>query len=187
MPQVFDSAPATDVVTVTLKPSTLTRNIDDARRQRDRAAEAREAGDWQAEVADATSCFEQVAFAFDEIGNRLGATAQNSAHSAPKPVSLPGGCAFNGCSEIRRGDYVASTVAYELGEPHGTWQSELHELFTHLRNPNVHGGLDAATPVAHPAGPNLHPVHAAASTERATLYVDLLEAIIHRLGSKLSA
>jgi hypothetical protein len=80
---------------------------------------------------------------------------------------------------------VASAVAYELGDPHGTWQPELHELFTHLRDPNVHGGLDSATPVPHPAGLNLHPVHAAASTERATAYVELLEKIVHRLGSKL--
>jgi hypothetical protein len=185
MPQAFDAASATDVATVTLKPSTLTRNIDDARRQRDRAAAAREIGDWQTEVADATSCFEQVAFALDEIANRLGAMAQGSRHPSQRPVPPAGGCAFNGCSLIRRGDYVASAVAYELGEPHGTWQPELHELFTHLRNPNVHGGLDSATPVPHPAGPNLHPVHAAASTERATAYVELLEEIVHRLGSKL--
>ena len=99
---------------------------------------------------------------------------------------MAGGCAFNGCSEIRRGDYVASALTYELGEPHGTWQRDLQELFTHLRNPNVHGGLDAATPVPHPAGPNLHPVHAAASTERATEYVELLEKIVRRLNSKLS-
>ena len=186
MPQAFDAARATDVATVTLKPSTLTRNIQDARRQRDRAAEARKAGDWQTEVADATSCFEQVAFAFDEIGDRLGATAQKSTHPSPKPVAPAGGCAFNGCSGIRRGDYVASALAYELGEPHGTWQRELHELFTHLRNLNVHGGLDAATPVPHPAGPNLHPVHAAASTEQATEYVELIEKIVRRLNSKLS-
>jgi hypothetical protein len=178
--------PATDVATVTLKPSPLTRNIDDARRQRNRAAEARKAGDWQTEVADATSCFEQLAFAFNEIGNRLGPTAQKSTHPSPKSVAPAGGCAFNGCSEIRRGDYVASALAYELGEPPGTWQRELHELFTHLRNPNVHGCLDASTtPVPHPAGPNPHPVHAAATTERATAYVELLEEIVRRLGSKL--
>jgi hypothetical protein len=138
-------------------------------------------------VADATSCFEQVAFAFDEIGNKLRATAQRSKHLSQKPVPPAGGCTFNSCSEIRRGDYVASVVAYDLGEPHGTWQPELHELFTHLRNPNVHGGLNSATPVPHPAGPNLHPVYAAASTEHATAYVDLLDEIVHRLGSKLSA
>jgi hypothetical protein len=185
VPQAFDAASATDVATVTLRPSTLTRNIEDTQRQRDRAAKARAAGDWQTEVADATSCFEQVAFAFDEIGNKLGATAQQSTHPSLKPVAPAGGCAFNGCTEIRRGDYVASTIAYELGEPHGTWQPELHELFTHLRDPNVHGGLRSATPVPHPAGPNLHPVHAAASTERATAYVELLEEIFRRLGSKL--
>lgn len=186
MPQAFDAASATDVATVTLKPSTLTRRIQDARRQRDRTAAAREIGDCETEVADATSCFEQVAFAFDEIATTLGSPGQKSPHSSPKPVPPAGGCAFNGCSQIRRGDYVASVIAYELGEPPGTWQPELHKLFTHLRDPNVHGGLDSATPVPHPAGLSLHPVHAAASVERATAYVDLLEQIVHRLGAKLS-
>lgn len=72
MPQAFDAAPATDVATVTLKPSTLTPRIEDARRQRERTAAARETGDWHTEIADATSCFEQVAFALDEIATRLG-------------------------------------------------------------------------------------------------------------------
>jgi hypothetical protein len=87
-------------------------------------------------------------------------TSATPGDSGTVPRRLGGGCAFNGCSEIRRGDGGASAVVYELGEPHGTWQPELHELFTRLRNPNVHGGLSSATPVPHPAGPNLHPVHA---------------------------
>jgi len=185
VPHVFDAAPAVDVVSVALKPSTLSWNVDDARRQRDRAADAREAGDWRTEVADATSCFEQVAFALDEVAAILGATGQNSGHPAQTPVWSANGCIFNGCTKIKRGDWVASVVAYELGEPHGTWQSELHNLFTHFRHPNVHGGLGFATPVTHPAGPNLHPVYAAANKEQAAVYVDLLEEIVRRLGSKL--
>jgi hypothetical protein len=42
MPHAFDAVPATDVATVILK---LTRRIQDARRQRDRTAAARQTGD----------------------------------------------------------------------------------------------------------------------------------------------